>query len=285
MISEYGMGVCVLSRSKMTIPFLTGAVASLVLTVGVALASGLPPGGTFADDDGNIHEGSIEAIAAANITAGCNPPANTLYCPGSSVTRGQMAAFLRRALDLPISSTGHFVDVGDSVFERDINTIAAAGITRGCNPPVNDRYCPDGIITREQAAAFFRRAFDYPASPTDHFTDDDVSIFDADINAIAEAGVTLGCNPPANDRYCPSGLVTRDQMASLLSRALGLTPVVPPPRPKERLVISGTGDVNLDPTFVRSFPSTGYEYAWSGLDDIFNEDDLTVINLECSASN
>jgi hypothetical protein len=59
---------------------------------------------------------------------------------------------------------------------------------------------------------------------------------------------------------------------------------VPIPEEKQRLVISGTGDVNLDPTFVRSFPSTGYEYAWSGLDDIFDQDDLTVINLECSAS-
>ncbi|MEA2010886.1 MAG: CapA family protein, partial [Actinomycetota bacterium] len=62
-------------------------------------------------------------------------------------------------------------------------------------------------------------------------------------------------------------------------------PAVPTPEVKQRLVISGTGDVNLDPSFVRSFPSTGYEYAWSGLDDIFNQDDLTVINLECSASN
>ena len=49
-------------------------------------------------------------------------------------------------------------------------------------------------------------------------------------------------------------------------------------------MISGTGDVNLDPTFVRSFPSTGYEYAWSGLDGVLNQDDLTVVNLECSAS-
>ena len=62
------------------------------------------------------------------------------------------------------------------------------------------------------------------------------------------------------------------------------TTAIPVPEPKQRLVISGTGDVNLDPTFVRSFPSTGYEYAWSGLDDLFNQDDLTVINLECSAS-
>ena len=63
------------------------------------------------------------------------------------------------------------------------------------------------------------------------------------------------------------------------------TTTLPEPDPKQRLVISGTGDVNLDPTFVRSFRSTGYEYAWSGLDNVFNEDDLTVVNLECSASN
>ncbi len=62
------------------------------------------------------------------------------------------------------------------------------------------------------------------------------------------------------------------------------TATIPPPPPKERLVISGTGDVNLDPTFVRSFPSKGYEYAWSGLDGILKNDDLTVVNLECSAS-
>ena len=43
----------------------------LALGIGVALA-GLPPGGTFTDDDGNTHEGNMEAIAAAGITLGCN---------------------------------------------------------------------------------------------------------------------------------------------------------------------------------------------------------------------
>ncbi len=42
--------------------------------------------------------------------------------------------------------------------------------------------------------------------------------------------MTKGCNPPANDRYCPDDLVLRDQMASFLTRALGLTPIVPPER-------------------------------------------------------
>jgi len=54
--------------------------------------------------------------------------------------------------------------------------------------------------------------------------------------------------------------------------------------PKSTLVVNGTGDVNLDPTFVRSFPSQGYAFAWSGLEGLFLADDLTVVNLECSAS-
>ena len=40
----------------------------------------------------------IEWLAAEGITRGCNPPANDLFCPGNTVTRGQMAAFLHRAL-------------------------------------------------------------------------------------------------------------------------------------------------------------------------------------------
>jgi beta-lactamase superfamily II metal-dependent hydrolase len=194
-----------------------------------AANAALPPGGTFVDDDGNVHEANIEAIAAAGITKGCNPPTNNRYCPDSSVTRGQMAAFLRRAFKLPASSTDYFVDDNDSIFEADINAVAAAGITKGCNPPVNNRFCPEGKATRGQMAAFLRRTFAYPAATTDYFTDDNDSIFEADINAIAQAGVTKGCNPPTNDRYCPSALVRRDQMASFLARALGLAPITPPP--------------------------------------------------------
>ena len=46
----------------------------------IVLAAVLPPGGTFIDDDGNVHEGSIEAIAEARTTLGCNPPANNRFC-------------------------------------------------------------------------------------------------------------------------------------------------------------------------------------------------------------
>ncbi len=191
--------------------------------------SGMAMGtGTFSDDDGNIHEGYIEAIAAEGITRGCNPPVNDRYCPGDAVTRGQMAAFLVRALNLPAASGDWFVDDDDSVFEGDIEALAASGITRGCNPPDNDRFCPDQLVTRGQMAAFLTRAFDYPRPSEDFFTDDDGHVFEGDIEALAMAGVTRGCNPPANDRFCPDDPVLRDQMASFLGRALNLAPITPP---------------------------------------------------------
>jgi hypothetical protein len=234
-----------LNVSKLLGLSLLALAASVLMVVGVALAA-LPPGGTFIDDHGNVHEANIEAIAAAGITKGCNPPANDRYCPNNSVTRGQMAAFLRRAFSLPASATDYFVDDSGSVFEGDINAVAEAGITKGCNPPENDRFCTDTKITRGQMAAFLRRAFDYPIAAVDHFTDDNASGFEADINAIAEAGVTKGCNPPANDRYCPDSSVTRGQMASFFTRALGLAPIVPPP-PETSTTTTTTTTIAADP--------------------------------------
>ena len=51
-----------------------------------------------------------------------------------------------------------------------------------------------------------------------HFTDDDSSAFESHINWMADAGITLGCNPPANDLYCPNDNVTRGQMAAFMHR-------------------------------------------------------------------
>jgi hypothetical protein len=51
------------------------------------------------------------------------------------------------------------------------------------------------------------------------FTDvDDDNTFHTDIEAIAEARVTIGCNPPENTEYCPDDFVTREQMAAFMNR-------------------------------------------------------------------
>lgn len=205
----------------------TMIVVGLIVAMAVPLtaAAQLAPGGSFVDDDGSVHEGNIEAIAAEGITRSCNPPVGDRFCPADPVTRGQMAAFLVRALGLPPAPAGDtFVDDDASVFEDDIERLAASGITRGCS---TDSFCPDDPITRGQMAAFLVRAYDYPAGTADQFTDDDDSVFESDIDALASSRITVGCG---DGLFCPEDPVTREQMATFIARAEGLSPIVPPPR-------------------------------------------------------
>lgn len=194
--------------------------AVLLLVTGVIAVDTASASGFFTDDDDSIHLRSIEAIADEGITRGCNPPTNDLYCPSATVTREQMASFLVRGLDLPAGSAV-FTDIAESPHAADIATLATAGITRGCNPPVNDQFCPSATVTREQMASFLVRALDLPAGSA-VFSDVGDSVHISDIGALASAGITKGCNPPDNDMFCPQDPVTREQMASFLARALGL---------------------------------------------------------------
>jgi hypothetical protein len=158
-------------------------------------------------------------LADSGITAGCS---ETSYCPTANVTRGQMAAFLTRALGYTDRGEGNlFIDDDDSIFEPAIDALATAKVTTGCNPPVSDRFCPDSFVTREQMAAFLVRALDLTdTGGGNEFTDDNDSIFEEDIAKLAAAGITAGCNPPDNTQFCPTDRVTREQMAAFLRRAL-----------------------------------------------------------------
>jgi hypothetical protein len=177
--------------------------------------------GRFYDDETSVHRNGIEAIAAAGITVGCNPPFNDKYCPDGVLTRAQAATFLARALDLPEESADHFTDDDGHILEGGINKVAAAGITVGCNPPANTSFCPDRQMTRAEFATFIVRALGLPQATTDHFVDDEGHILEGAINRLAEAGITKGCNPPVNDRFCPHNLLTRAETATFLTRALG----------------------------------------------------------------
>lgn len=172
--------------------------------------------GRFYDDDTSEFEGDIELVASLGITRGCNPPFGDAYCPLDNVTRGQMAAFLVRALGLAPSDTDRFGDDDDSEFQADINALAAAGITRGCT---DTSFCPTDPVSRGQMAAFLTRAYRLADVSGNRFVDDDQSIFENDIERLAAVGVTRGCNPPTNDRFCPGDPVTRGQMAAFLGRS------------------------------------------------------------------
>ncbi len=116
----------------------------------------LPATGTdyFADDEGSIHEANINRLRAAGITLGCSA---TRFCPAGLVTRAQMATFLVRAFELPATGTDYFSDDNTNKHEANINRLRAAGITYGCG---GTNFCPNGIVTRGQMAAFLHRAAD-----------------------------------------------------------------------------------------------------------------------------
>lgn len=69
-----------------------------------------------------------------------------------------VAAFVLFLVPVAAIAAGGFTDVDDdSVFKTDIEWLADAGVTKGCNPPTNDRFCPSSNVTREQMAAFMHR--------------------------------------------------------------------------------------------------------------------------------
>ena len=137
-------------------------------------------------------------------------------------TSGAAPRPVREAFALGKHGDVRFTDIGGSVHESNIIKVAEAGVTRGCNPPLNDRFCPDREVTREEMAAFITRALDLTATSGKTFRDVPTgSTFANSIDRLATAGVTRGCNPPANDRFCPKDPVTRGEMAAFLRRGYG----------------------------------------------------------------
>ncbi|MDJ0953126.1 MAG: M23 family metallopeptidase [Acidimicrobiia bacterium] len=179
-----------------------------------------PYTGSFRDDEFSVHQANIDKIAEAGITRGCNPPDNDRFCPERKITRGEMAAFLRRNLELPTPEGDFFADDTESIFHADINALTAVGIGFGCT---DTDYCPDRPLQRDELAELFVRAYGFEnPEGTDFFSDDDGNPFEASINAMAANSITMGCNPPDNTEYCPDRELSREEMASFFARALDL---------------------------------------------------------------
>jgi len=192
------------------------ALLVIWFTMAMPVQAGEPDGlGPFADVDGSIHEDDVTALWAADITAGCDA---WLFCPEEPVTRGELAAFLTRAIALAIPAGQSFEDTADSPFSAEIEALAAAGITQGCTP---DRFCPDLAVSRAQLASFLVRALDLPEGRPHDFGDVDGNVHEGAIGDLAGSGITYGCE---DTRYCPDESVTRQQLAGFLARALDLEP-------------------------------------------------------------
>jgi len=127
-----------------------------------ALSDILVPGEpvTFTDLDTTVFADDIEWLASVGVTLGCDS-SGSKFCPHDEVTRGQMAAFLHRALKdvLVGGEVDGFDDDDGSVFEEDIDWLASVGVTNGCDSE-GTQFCPSDPVLRAHMAAFLRRALD-----------------------------------------------------------------------------------------------------------------------------
>lgn len=218
--------------------FRLGGIVVVFCVLGVLTApAGAEECGGFIDvEASDPYCGAVERIRDAGITKGCNPPANTKYCPDNAVTRAQMATFLTRALDLPAAAYPcGLTDVSSTNVHRfNICAIKAAGITRGCNPPANDKFCPGQYATRGQMAAFIKRALKLPTCNLSNYSDvPSGHTFNKDICAVWQAGISVSylhpdpVNNRYNNTYGPNALMRRGDMAIFLDRAFVQPPVDP----------------------------------------------------------
>ena len=196
----------------------------------------------FEDTAGIGARDAIDCLFHYGITTGRS---ETLYAPGESVLRWQMALFLARAamaagivLENPAGDQG-FTDIGGVSEEAQnaINGLAKAGIMPGTAQGV---FSPNASVNRGSmamlldaflaqatpgAGAFGDAADSYEDVKADNFNVfNDVSTVSLNtynaIFRIYELGVTKGVG---EHRFNPGGLVTRGQMASFITRAFAHT--------------------------------------------------------------
>jgi hypothetical protein len=148
---------------------LTRAEMAVFLVRGIHGAAFTPPAptGVFADVPTTYWAAPwIEQLYSDGVTNGCDT--NPLrFCPGSFVTRAEMAVFLLRArhgssYSPPPASGTVFADVPASYWAAPwIEQLYAEGVTNGCaSSPL--RYCPVDSSSRAQMALFLARSFNLP---------------------------------------------------------------------------------------------------------------------------
>ena len=164
----------------------------------------------FNDIGASSFRSDIVWNAEQGITTGCGAG---LFCPTATVPRDQMASFLARALDLSGTAPNAFSDDAGNPHEPNINLVAREGIASGCG---GGKFCPAAKVARDQMASFLARARSLGGAAPDAFTDDDGNLHETNINLVAREGIATGCG---GGKYCPSALVTREQMAAFLRRA------------------------------------------------------------------
>jgi hypothetical protein len=183
------------------------------------------------DDLGNKHDEAVRCMEAADVVEGVS---DDTYAPRDALTRAQAATTIAAMIDsanrlerpgvdlraLPDAPDARFTDVEPDGPEADaIAQLNEVGILEGY---VDARFEPQGRVSRAQMASILDRAYKYmtgEAFPggSDQFDDDDRSVHEDSINAVARANVMNGAG---DGRFEPNHSVRRGAMASFAARTM-----------------------------------------------------------------
>lgn len=175
---------------------------------------------------------TILCLVATHLTAGTTA---TTYTPGGTVTRRQMALFIKRLADLldglqtgtpPLPALPAYDNTSDfSDVAADDPGASAIGQLSQADPAIvggfsDGTFRPNDPVSRRQMAAFVSRLEDFlrgtPFTTTkDFFTDDDGDSGEDNLNALAAFGIFQG---DGQGHVSPGADLTRRQMANILLR-------------------------------------------------------------------
>jgi hypothetical protein len=179
-----------------------------------------------------IYHAAIEKVLRAAITSGCG---GGNYCPEQLVTRDQMAVFILRgehggSYNPPPATGTVFSDVSiNTPFAKWMERFAAEGISTGCAAGTPPPYCPTSNVTRDAMAKFLllgKHGSSFNPSPATGtvFADVQTGTFLAKwMEELKAESITGGCQAGVPlPFYCPTGTVTRGEMAKFIRATFGL---------------------------------------------------------------
>lgn len=179
----------------------------------------------FFDDEDSPHERSIDRVYELGIAKGCD---ELRFCPLGTVERWQMALFISRlwaasGMEPLVPEMPVFLDIDDypEATRSAIEELAALGVTNGVGQGLFE---PSAGVSRWEMALFLDRTLtalgvrptEDPGVQFDDLADGSREVVEA-VGRLAALGITTGTSATT---YDPDALVSREQMATFLSRAV-----------------------------------------------------------------
>jgi photosystem II stability/assembly factor-like uncharacterized protein len=205
--------------------------AAAPLVTGITPLTGPVGGGTSVTITGTGFATGAQVLIGGSAAGGVevlSPTEIVLTTPHGGAGSADVTVVNEDTLQTTVRG-GYVYDFADvppgALFHDAIVRLASAGVTNGCG---GGDFCPSGNVSRAQVAALLERAirgpdYYYPP-PSQIFTDVHAcTSLAAEISQLWRDALTVGCG---NGDFCPSGLVTRAQMALFVGRAIapGATP-------------------------------------------------------------